>query len=142
MSPELDGYRPLSEGSAHCRSLRADGKPCRARAVTGRYRCAKHGGLLPSAREVWESLSARDGRRFEGARITVGSDFPEIPAVISRRGLMDLGFSETSVDAILRQVPVVALPGSRRLYMRCRDVAACIDAYLYDGTTIRPTSFD
>jgi hypothetical protein len=51
---------------------------------------------------------------------------------------MNLGFPETSVDATLRQVPVVVLPGTRQLYMRCREV--CVDQYLYDETTIRPRS--
>jgi hypothetical protein len=40
------------------------------------------------------------------------------------------------VDAILRQVPIITLPGTRRIYMRCGDVAECIDRYLYDEATI------
>ena len=54
---------------------------------------------------------------------------------------MNLGLSAASVDAILRQVPVIALPGARRVLMRRRDAAACIDQYLSDGTTVRPRSF-
>lgn len=63
-----------------------------------------------------------------------------LDAFLSRSDLRDLGLERRSIDVIFRSLPVVAIPGVRRVYVRADDLRAFIDEHTYDGRTeVRPT---
>lgn len=63
-----------------------------------------------------------------------------LPGLIDRKGLAARGLSRTSIDLLFSRLPVVAYPGSRKVYLRLGDVAAFEAEHTYDGRTkVRPT---
>jgi hypothetical protein len=71
---------------------------------------------------------------------TLSERLEQPEALLSRSDLHELGLTRRSVDVIFRALPVVALPGVRRVYVRAGDLRAYLEQYTYDGRTkIRPT---
>jgi len=70
----------------------------------------------------------------------VSAELKPLADVIDRQGLAALGFGRRSIDAIFRALPVVALPGVRRVYLRRADVAAYLAEHTYanDFPRVRP----
>ncbi len=52
-----------------------------------------------------------------------------LPELLDTKGLMlELGVKRATAEAVMRQVPVVQIPGLRKSYVRRGDVLALIDA--------------
>jgi hypothetical protein len=60
-------------------------------------------------------------------------------ALLNTSDLRKLGWSRAAIDVLLRHVPVVAIPGYRRLMVRREDVLAFIAEHTYDDDRVRPT---
>lgn len=58
-----------------------------------------------------------------------------LPDLIDRKGLAARGLTRTSIDLLFNRLPVVAYPGSRKVYLRVDDVARFEAEHLYDGRT-------
>jgi len=54
---------------AQCLGYRSDGKPCQARALSGRSFCAAH-DTRPEAQRRWREQSAKGGRSRRAASVT------------------------------------------------------------------------
>lgn len=62
-----------------------------------------------------------------------------LPALLDRRTLAaELGVGRATVDAIFRSLPVVALPGLRKPFVRRDDVMRLLDESTYDEGRVRP----
>ena len=60
-------------------------------------------------------------------------------AFLTRTDLRDLGLERGAVDAIFRQLPVVAIPGYTRPMIRAEDYRALLERCTYrDGERVRP----
>lgn len=59
-------------------------------------------------------------------------------ALLDRRALVELGLQRRSIDFIFRELPVVAFPGVRRVYVRSDDVRQCFDEYTFTEDCVRP----
>ena len=71
---------------------------------------------------------------------TLAERLEQPAALLSRSDLRQLGLERRSVDAIFRSLPVVAIPGVRRVYVRAGDLRAFLDEHTYDGRSkVRPT---
>jgi hypothetical protein len=70
-------------------------------------------------------------------RQTAGTPLPEL---IDQKGLREaLGVGHATVEAIFRRLPVVALPGHRKVFVRREDVRRLLDQHTYrDGERVRP----
>jgi hypothetical protein len=62
-----------------------------------------------------------------------------LPAFCTRADLESLGFGRRAVDALFRAIPVVSLPGVRRVYLRRQDVEAYLEQHTYTADELRPT---
>jgi hypothetical protein len=61
-------------------------------------------------------------------------------ALLDRRALAELGLQRRSIDKVFRELPVVALPGVRRAYVRADDVRRFLNENTFLGDErIRPT---
>ena len=62
-----------------------------------------------------------------------------LPSLLDRKALaQELGVTRAVVDAIFRQVPVVALPGLRKPMVRREDVLRLLEESTYrDGERVR-----
>jgi hypothetical protein len=60
-------------------------------------------------------------------------------ALLSRTHLRELGLERRAVDAVLRALPVVSLPGYSRPLVRAEDYRRLIDQHTYRGNRVRPT---
>ena len=58
-------------------------------------------------------------------------------ALLTRSHLRELGFERRTVDAIFRNVPIVALPGYSRPMLRLEDYAAFIEEHIYRDDRVR-----
>ena len=56
----------------------------------------------------------------------------------TRQDLAALGLGRAAVDAIFRALPVVAVPGVRRVYVRRDDVVAFLAEHTYADDRVRP----
>jgi hypothetical protein len=63
-----------------------------------------------------------------------------LPELIDQKGLREeLGVGHATVEAIFRQLPVVALPGHRKVFVQRGDVRRLLDEHTYrDGERVRP----
>ena len=62
-----------------------------------------------------------------------------LPPLLDRKALAaELGVTRAVVDAICRAVPVIVLPGSRKVLVRREDVAALLAERTYRGDRVRP----
>jgi hypothetical protein len=59
--------------------------------------------------------------------------------LLDRRALAELGLQRRSIDAVFRELPVVALPGVRRVYVRADDVRRYLDEHTFTDERVRPT---
>jgi hypothetical protein len=68
------------------------------------------------------------------------SDQGELPALIDQKHLgEELGVGHGTVEAIFRHVPVVAIPGHRKVFVRRVDVERFLSQHTYtDGNRVRP----
>lgn len=63
----------------------------------------------------------------------------DLPELIDRAGLSAMNLTRRSIDHLYDRLPVIALPGQRKVYLRKRDVTEYLDAHTYDGRTkVRP----
>jgi hypothetical protein len=63
-------------------------------------------------------------------------------ALLTRSHLRELGLERRAIDAVLRECPVVQLPGYSRPLVRVRDYLALLDGSTYCdrcGDRVRPT---
>jgi len=52
-----------------------------------------------------------------------------LPELLDAKGLMaELGVTRAAAEAIMRQLPIVQVPGLRKVYARRSDVAALLEA--------------
>jgi hypothetical protein len=63
-----------------------------------------------------------------------------LPELIDQKGLREeLGVGHATVEAIFRRLPVVALPGHRKVFVRREDVRRLLNEHTYrDGERVRP----
>jgi hypothetical protein len=59
-------------------------------------------------------------------------------ALLSRTHLRELGLERRAVDAVFRQLPVVALPGYSRPLIRASDYRTLLETSTYNGDKVRP----
>lgn len=60
-------------------------------------------------------------------------------ALLTRSHLRGLGLERRAVDAVFRQLPVVALPGYSRPMIRAEDYAALVERNTFRDDRVRPT---
>ena len=60
-------------------------------------------------------------------------------ALLTRSHLRELGLERRAVDAVFRELPVVALPGYSRPLVRAEDYLALIERSTYAGDRVRPS---
>lgn len=60
-------------------------------------------------------------------------------ALLTRSHLRDLGLERRAIDAVLRELPVVKLPGYSRVFVRADDYRALVERSTYRGDRVRPT---
>lgn len=58
-------------------------------------------------------------------------------ALLTRTDLRELGLERRAVDAVLRALPVVWLPGYSRPMIRAEDYLALVERSLYDDDRVR-----
>jgi hypothetical protein len=61
-------------------------------------------------------------------------------ALLSTSHLRQLGLGRRAIDAVLRGVPTIHLPGYSRPLIRVRDYRALVDAHTYNGEQVRPAN--
>ena len=61
-------------------------------------------------------------------------------ALLSRTHLRELGLERRAVDAVFRELPVVAFPGYSRPLIRAEDYRRLLDEHTYRGDRVRPKS--
>ena len=60
-------------------------------------------------------------------------------ALLTRNHLRELGLERRAVDAVFRALPVVALPGYNRPFVKAEDYRRLVDENTYAGDRVRPT---
>jgi hypothetical protein len=65
-------------------------------------------------------------------------DLPDLPAFCSKQDLEALGLGRRAVDALVRALPHVAIPGVRRVYLRRADVERYLADHTYSNDRVRP----
>ena len=101
----------------------------------------------PSDRHAATALAADLARAERAARR--GRERPPsrertAPASVTSRPLSRgptweaLGLGRRAVDQLVRALPVVAIPGVRRVYLRRADVEAYLDQHTYADDRVRP----
>jgi hypothetical protein len=56
-----------------------------------------------------------------------------------KRLLREWGLTRATVDRIFERLPVLSLPGERKMYVRAEDVESYLAHHTYDGrTAVRP----
>jgi hypothetical protein len=60
-------------------------------------------------------------------------------ALLSRTHLRELGLERRAVDAVFRQLPIVAIPGYSRPMIRAADYQALLERCTYADHRVRPT---
>jgi hypothetical protein len=61
----------------------------------------------------------------------------DLPQLLDVKGLRDeLGVSRAAAEAIMRQVPVVQIPGLRKTFVKRSDVARLIEARTFDNDQV------
>jgi len=60
-------------------------------------------------------------------------------ALLSRSDLRELGLGRRAVDAVFRELAVVALPGYSRPMIRAEDYRRLVVEHTYTGDRVRPT---
>jgi hypothetical protein len=66
---------------------------------------------------------------------------PDLPALIDRKTLAaETGLTRAAVDAVFRAVPVVVLPGCRKVFARREDVRRLLEESTFTGAMVRPSA--
>jgi hypothetical protein len=60
-------------------------------------------------------------------------------ALLTRTDLAELGLTRTMVDAVFRELAVVAFPGTRRPAVKREDYLDLVERCTYRGDRVRPT---
>jgi hypothetical protein len=60
-------------------------------------------------------------------------------ALLSRTHLRELGLERRAVDAVFRALPVVALPGYSRPFVKAEDYRRLVEESTYSGDRVRAT---
>jgi hypothetical protein len=60
-------------------------------------------------------------------------------ALLSRSHLRELGLERRAIDAVFRELPVVALPGYSRTMVRAEDFAGLVERCTFRDDRVRPT---
>ena len=60
-------------------------------------------------------------------------------ALLSRSHLRELGLERRAIDAVFRELPVVALPAYSRPMIRADDYRELVERSTYRGDRVRPT---
>jgi hypothetical protein len=83
---------------------------------------------------LWEAVIATRGRHD-------AKDDDVLPGLIDQKRLgEELGVGHGTVEAIFRHVPVVAIPGHRKVFVRREDVERFLAEHTYrDGDQVRPS---
>lgn len=63
----------------------------------------------------------------------------DVPHLISRTDLRDLGLERRAIDAVFRALPVVKLPGYSRPLIKLADYLQLVEACTYRDDRVRPT---
>jgi hypothetical protein len=64
--------------------------------------------------------------------VTVPPVTDPLPALLDAKRLAgELGVTRAAAEKIMRQLPIVQVPGLRKTYVRRGDVAALLDAHTY-----------
>ena len=87
------------------------------------------GGLTPAPIDA-------DSPQVAAKKIRERLENPD--AVLSRGDLAELGWPRRGVDTIFRRLPVVALPGYTRPFVRVADYLALIADCTFTGDRVRP----
>jgi|NGEPerStandDraft_5_1074534.scaffolds.fasta_scaffold102269_2 hypothetical protein len=62
-----------------------------------------------------------------------------LPELLDRKQLAaETGFGRATVDWVFGRLPVVALPGHRKVFVRREDVARLLTEHTYAGARVRP----
>ena len=70
--------------------------------------------------------------------VTLSERLDLADGVLSRTDLAELGLPRRAIDAVFRALPVVALPGYSRPFVRVEDYRAYMDEHTYRGDRVRP----
>jgi hypothetical protein len=69
----------------------------------------------------------------------VMAPIPPTPALLDRAAVRrHLGLTRVDVERLFRELPVVSLPGSRKVYVRRDDLEAYLRTHTYDSGRVRP----
>lgn len=60
-------------------------------------------------------------------------------AVLTRSHLRELGLERRAIDAVFRELPIVALPGYSRPMIRADDYRELLERCTYRDDRVRPT---
>lgn len=62
-----------------------------------------------------------------------------LPELVDRKTVAaETGLTRAAVDALFRAVPVVTVPGCRKVFARRQDVRRVLEDNTHDGTLVRP----
>ena len=91
-------------------------------------------GLVPGLRPGPLRLGLRGGRPLDADPLLVSAE-RELADLVDRKALAARGLSRASIDLLFERLPVVAYPGSRKVYLRRADVLEYEAQHTYDGRT-------
>jgi hypothetical protein len=61
-----------------------------------------------------------------------------LPQLVDRKQLAaETGLGRAAIDAVFRALPVVVIPGVRKVHVRREDVAALLEANTFHGDRVR-----
>jgi hypothetical protein len=93
---------------------------------------------LVSRRTVGATVSSGHGRSFGRAHRRRVVDSEHGPELLDRRGVSSVyGLSRVDVDRVFRALPVVGLPGSRKVYVRRSDLDELLERSTYAPGSVR-----
>lgn len=91
-----------------------------------------------SARTVGAAATSGHGRSSGRAHRRRVVDSAHGPELLDRRGVSSVyGLSRVDVDRVFRALPVVGLPGSRKVYVRRSDLDALLESNTYAPGSVR-----
>ena len=62
-----------------------------------------------------------------------------LPELVDRKTLAaETNLTRAAVDAVFRQVPVVVIPGCRKVFARREDIMVLIESNTFTRTMVRP----
>jgi hypothetical protein len=62
-----------------------------------------------------------------------------LPSLVDRKQIqLETGLGRAAIDAVFRQVPVVVIPGCRKVFAKREDVMALIERSTFNRDRVRP----